>query len=229
MFLFSACVNCLLIAMPTIALFGATGGSGSEFLNLALDAGHTVRALARTPDKLEKKSDRLTVVQGTFSDADKAEDVVTGADYVVVMGGAVKNCPQDMMFNFVKLLHPIMQKAGTKVFFYQAGALNPAPGTSNPFKFKFMRATLARGIGLEPQLKDHDNVLRYISTSMTGDDIKVIVSRPGAGGLQKGESKKKLEVVELASMTPTMYIDLAQWSLEALTNESLYGKFPYPE
>jgi len=217
--------------MTKIALFGATGGTGSAFLKIALDAGHTVKALARTPGKLKITSDALTLVEGTFSDADKIEEVVAGADHVVVMGGSMSKAayPEDMMLNFVKLLHPIMKNAGTKVFFYQAGALNPIPGTSNRLKFKVMRATLARAIGLEPKLQDHDNVLNYIAANMQGDDVKFIVSRPGAGGLQAGESKKKLQVVEKPSLTPSMYIDLAQWSLEALEDESLYGHFPCPE
>lgn len=36
----------------TIAVLGATGNTGSRIAELLLDAGHTVRAIARTPDRL---------------------------------------------------------------------------------------------------------------------------------------------------------------------------------
>ena len=35
-----------------IAVLGATGGTGIETLKYALAEGHSVRALARTPDKI---------------------------------------------------------------------------------------------------------------------------------------------------------------------------------
>lgn len=45
-----------------IALLGATGGTGQEIMKQALDQGHTVRVLVRSPDKIETRHERLEVV-----------------------------------------------------------------------------------------------------------------------------------------------------------------------
>ena len=38
--------------MKRIALLGGSGKTGQEFLEHALDKGYTIKALARTPDKM---------------------------------------------------------------------------------------------------------------------------------------------------------------------------------
>jgi putative NADH-flavin reductase len=45
-----------------IVILGATGKTGSILLRQALDAGHTVTALVRTPSKITLKNDKLTVI-----------------------------------------------------------------------------------------------------------------------------------------------------------------------
>lgn len=55
----------------TVAIFGATGGTGLASLKLALNAGHTVNALARTHSKLAELSSQhpnLHVIQGDSND-----------------------------------------------------------------------------------------------------------------------------------------------------------------
>ena len=112
----------------TIALFGGTGGTGSAFLKLALDAGYQVRALVRTPSKVSVGSNNehsLTVIQGSFDDTDKVEETIKGADYVVCMGGIppsyFKAYPTDVMLNFVKKLYGLFERQTSvpKLFLYQ--------------------------------------------------------------------------------------------------------------
>jgi len=56
-----------------VTLFGASGGLGSECLQQALDAGHTVTVLMRNPDKLPAAlRERVTVIKG---DALNLDDV----------------------------------------------------------------------------------------------------------------------------------------------------------
>lgn len=59
-------------SLKTIAIFGATGGTGLAVLNRSLEAGHTVNVLARTPAKLSvqasKYPDQLRVIKGDIRD-----------------------------------------------------------------------------------------------------------------------------------------------------------------
>jgi uncharacterized protein YbjT (DUF2867 family) len=70
-----------------IAIFGATGQTGGHAMRLALDAGHHVRVLARTPAKLEAKHDRLAVVQGDATKVADCAHVIDGCEVVIAALG----------------------------------------------------------------------------------------------------------------------------------------------
>ncbi len=71
-----------------VAIIGATGQTGQWILNGALEQGYVVRALARTPSKLEK-SDNLTVIQGNVNDLEPIKTLLNGADIVLSCFGTV--------------------------------------------------------------------------------------------------------------------------------------------
>lgn len=64
-----------------IAVIGASPGTTDRlFMKMALDAGHSVTAIARTLSKIEEKHDNLTVVHG---DVKKLVEPIQGCDVVV--------------------------------------------------------------------------------------------------------------------------------------------------
>ncbi|HWI48216.1 MAG TPA: SDR family oxidoreductase [Rummeliibacillus sp.] len=65
-----------------LAIFGATGRVGGEIVRLALQDGHEVKALIRTPTKL-KNNDHLTILQGNVFNEEDIENTVIGADVVI--------------------------------------------------------------------------------------------------------------------------------------------------
>jgi putative NADH-flavin reductase len=65
-----------------LALLGATGGIGGHVLDWALDAGHTVHALARRPGVLPPAAG-LAVTAGDALDARAVAEAVADADAVV--------------------------------------------------------------------------------------------------------------------------------------------------
>jgi putative NADH-flavin reductase len=65
-----------------LALLGATGGIGGHLLTWALDSGHEVHALARTPGALPPAA-RLSVTTGDALDAAAVTEVIDGADAVL--------------------------------------------------------------------------------------------------------------------------------------------------
>ena len=71
-----------------LALFGATRGIGRHVVELALQSGHRVTALARDPAALAIRDDRLRVVQGDATDPAAVARVVAGTDAVVCALGA---------------------------------------------------------------------------------------------------------------------------------------------
>ncbi len=67
----------------TIALLGATGNVGGHYARQALEAGHALRALARTVTKLTiAEHPSVTTIQGDATSPDDVAQVVDGADVV---------------------------------------------------------------------------------------------------------------------------------------------------
>ena len=68
----------------TVAVLGATGNLGGHYARQALEAGHTLRALARTVTKLTiAEHPSVTPIQGDATSPDDVAQVVDGADVVV--------------------------------------------------------------------------------------------------------------------------------------------------
>jgi putative NADH-flavin reductase len=73
----------------TIALLGATGNVGGQYARLALDAGHSLRALARNPAKLDPvipngaDNPKVTAITGDATNPDDIATLIDGADVVV--------------------------------------------------------------------------------------------------------------------------------------------------
>src|SRR3954471_22049689 len=71
-----------------LALFGATGTTGTAVLDQALHAGHAVQVLARTPAKISRSEERLTVIAGNAKDLAAVRATVAGCDAVIsALGG----------------------------------------------------------------------------------------------------------------------------------------------
>ena len=81
--------------IQTIAFYGATGGCALNALINTLAAGHTCRALARTPAKLTALLDaaaaptaNLSIIAGGIDDAAAVLSTATGASTIIVGVGS---------------------------------------------------------------------------------------------------------------------------------------------
>lgn len=66
-----------------IALFGATGGTGREFIRQACAAGHEVTAVVRDPTRLAESHPQLTVRQADVMNSAAIVPAIEGTDAVV--------------------------------------------------------------------------------------------------------------------------------------------------
>ena len=74
----------------TVALLGASGMVGGYLLREALYRGYDVRALARTPAKLDEFRNRITIIQGDARDPELIAELLQGSDVVISALGPVK-------------------------------------------------------------------------------------------------------------------------------------------
>jgi putative NADH-flavin reductase len=110
--------------MKSIALFGASGKTGMQFLKLALDKGYKVKALVRTPGKITLQSPLLQVIKGDVLNESDVYKTVQGTEVVVSLFGHVKGSPDWLQTNGTKNIVLAMRKEGIrKVISLSGGGL----------------------------------------------------------------------------------------------------------
>ncbi len=68
----------------TIVVFGASGSIGGLIVDEALERGHSVIGVSRSPDRLTVEHANFTAVQGDVTDAESFSAIAQGADAVVI-------------------------------------------------------------------------------------------------------------------------------------------------
>ena len=71
-----------------IVLWGATGLTGREVLDQALEGGHEVKAVARNPEQIEVEHTNLTVVRGDALNPQSVQEAVAGGEVVISVLGS---------------------------------------------------------------------------------------------------------------------------------------------
>jgi putative NADH-flavin reductase len=66
-----------------LIVLGATGGTGLEVVRQAIERGHAVTALVRSPDRLKQFAGRISVKQGNLLESAELEHSIQGHDAVV--------------------------------------------------------------------------------------------------------------------------------------------------
>src|SRR5579863_4631154 len=64
-------------------IIGATGHTGAQLLDLGLQRGHDLTAFVRSPDKITRRHQRLTVVAGDPLSTDGLAGALAGHDAVL--------------------------------------------------------------------------------------------------------------------------------------------------
>ena len=118
--------------MKKIALFGATGQTGQPFLQKALEAGYSVKALVRSPEKLASQSDRLEVIQGDVLSPADVEKTIAGTDLVVSLIGHVDGSPEWLQTDATRHMVAAMKKHGVERIISLSGGGVPFPEKDQP-------------------------------------------------------------------------------------------------
>ncbi|MGF1532946.1 MAG: NAD(P)-dependent oxidoreductase [Bernardetiaceae bacterium] len=118
--------------MKKIALFGASGRTGQQFLEQALAAGYQVQALVRTPGKVQTSHKNLSIVKGDVLIYENVAETVTGTDVVVSLFGHVKGSPEWLQTNGTQHIVEAMQAHGIKKIISLSGGGLPYPDKDRP-------------------------------------------------------------------------------------------------
>ena len=100
-----------------LVVLGATGGTGLEIVRKAIEGGHSVTALVRSPERLKPFQDRITVTQGDLLNSVELERVIQGHDAVVSGFGPripVSKADANLLHQFAIALTRAMLRAEVK-------------------------------------------------------------------------------------------------------------------
>jgi len=98
-----------------IAVIGASGRSGRAFVEVALRAGHTVRAGVFGTSSLSEQ-DNLSVVKCDATSTKDLKRLITGQDAVVSLIGHISGSPSDVQTKATKDIVKVMNELGMKRF-----------------------------------------------------------------------------------------------------------------
>jgi putative NADH-flavin reductase len=100
-----------------LVVLGATGGTGLEIVRQALDRGHSVTALVRSPERLGRFRERVEVKRGDLLDTSELAAAIAGHDAVISgFGPRIPLAASDahLLEQFARALAPAMLQAGVR-------------------------------------------------------------------------------------------------------------------
>jgi uncharacterized protein len=114
-----------------VALYGATGKSGSRILKELVARGHRVTAIVRHPDKLPKPTPGVLVKQDDLSDPAKIAAAVNGAEVVISAYASPPDNPEAIVGVTERQIQALSRGGRARLLVVGgAGGLNVAPGVA---------------------------------------------------------------------------------------------------
>ena len=178
--------------MSIIAVFGATGRTGLPLVKKALDAGHTVRALVRNPQKMSINHPNLILIEGSSLDTTKVNETIRGSDGVISTLGQGKDSPADLQTRSTQLIIDAMKKHGLRRLISLTGggvrdAARDKPGFMDNV-IVFIMKNVA-GSGARNALTDgisHADLIRQTDLDWTIARGPMLTDDPAKGNYQVG-------------------------------------------
>ena len=194
-----------------IALLGATGAVGSHFLNKALAAGYEVKALVRTPEKLNEHKN-LSALKGDVTSPSDVAKVILSADVVVSCLGNIKGVL-------------IMEKAAKTI-------LQAAAAQSNPPRCLFVSSIgcggsswivlqILRLINGRAGFEDYERADALISREV---EVPYVLVRPAALKEKPGNGKYRVFQGDGTFARPMAKEDVAEFLFDAISSNKWNGQ-----
>jgi putative NADH-flavin reductase len=202
--------------MKRVVVFGATGPTGQLIVADGLDRGHHVTVLARSPEKLAVRHERLAVVKGDVFDASAVAGVVRGQDAVVSSLGAPYTLgPVTIYSSGVANIIAAMRGASVRrLVTITSGGTYPGRAPENPFFFERI---------LKPLFHTLYDDMRRMEELVEQSDLDWTVLRPGrlTNAPRSGGARVAPGKYSLRGFGTTTRRDLARVALDALESSEL--------
>jgi putative NADH-flavin reductase len=187
-----------------ITIFGATGGTGKELVEQAVEGGNEVVAYVRNPPKLNISHECLKVIQGKLTDEPLMESAVNGADAVISVLGPRGDSKNKPITNGMQNIIAAMKKQGIRRLIITS-TLN-AKDPNDPLNFKTkalvnlvkvtMHAAYEEIVSVAETVRNSDLDWTIVRLTMFNNNPKT--GKVKAGYISKGEVGTWISRADLA-------------------------------
>ena len=207
---------------PTkVLIVGATGGTGRQLVEQALDRGHLVTALARDPSALRVEHSRLTVVRGDVLDYPSVEAAVRGQDAVLsALGHKRFFYPTRILSEGTRNLLRALETHGVQRFVCETAlGIGDSAGRMGVYYTFFVIPII-----LPFYFWDKTRQERLIAAS----GVNWVVVRPGAltNGAKRGRYRHGRNVGSFLWTERISRADVADFMLNQMTDNTYLGTAP---
>jgi len=197
----------------TVLVFGANGNVGSHFVNQALEAGYTIKALVRSPEKYTlSENPNVEVVKGDATNAEDVEKAVSGVDIIVSCLGNPKTLIMEEAYD------NIMSAASNQTSPPRCLMISSIGTNGSSWFVKFL---LQRFNGKEG-FADYERAEKRV---LEEKDVPFVVIRPA--GLTNKPGKGKYHIIDKPSVFFPKFIsrsDVAKFFVDCLSDTSFDGR-----
>ena len=208
--------------MKRIALFGASGQTGQQFLDAALAKGYTVKALVRNPENITQKSTKLTVIKGDVLNSDDVMQTLKDTDIVVSLFGHVKNSPEWLQTDGTNNIISSMKVCKVDKIISLSGGGLPFPSKDEPkFADKIIKTIMKIVVPkiLNDAVKHHE--------ALAASGLKwIIVRGPRLNNAPKSGSYR-VGWVGVNASTKISRGDLADFIVTQVEDDQFIGQMPF--
>lgn len=196
-----------------IAVLGATGATGQLVVDNLLKDGHEVLAYVRSPEKLEAKDDRLTVVKGDIFDREHMAEAIKGSDAAVSCLGSSTTAKSDELTLMAASVVHVLEECNIPKAVYMSTA-----GIEDEFK-GIMRWFINMILG--NVIEDHKTAAKLYRKS----GLTYVIARPLQ--LKNGKASMKYNTAEDGlprSKRPISRANVADFLIKAATTDLFDNK-----
>ena len=206
-----------------VIVFGATGGTGRQLVQQALEQGHEVTAFLRSPERLGLSHAKLRLVQGDVLDAAAVERVMSGHDAVLCALGAPALKTGVIRSAGTRNIVAAMETAGVRRLICQTSlgyGDSKAVLKITPFVFRFIIAPIL----LREGFADHARQEEHIRASR----LDWVIARPGnlTDGSRTGRYRHGFAADDRTIKGEISRADVADFMLRQLTDDAYLSKTP---
>lgn len=204
--------------MKKILILGASGGTGRQIVNQALEQGHDVTAFVRTPGKLGVRHQRLREIFGdAANDAQSVMRAVPGHDVVISALGVGKSfVPNGLIETCMRNVVTAMESAGVRRLLWQSAFGVGGTRRDAPLVAKIFMATLLRRIYADKRAGE--SYLRQRNLDWTLVCPTMLTDAQGTGTYRSGER------LALRGMPTIPRADVARFMLTQLDDRTYLHK-----